>query len=129
MGSGFSTYIFKRQGKKGIPFHYIVKQCNASLVTWFNWSEKHQLALCYSYYSSCQDSQFKSNGFMSQRHSPLAHELMGEKVQIKWSLPEFLLRQIELHVFIFLVLLIQPCKYCLRCLIAWLLHKRLNILL
>lgn len=66
---------------------------------------------------------------MSQRHSPLAHELMGEKVQIKYLLPEFLLRQIELHVFIFLVLLVQPCKYCLRCLIARLLHKRFDILL
>lgn len=74
-------------------------------------------------------SQFKSNGFMSQGYSPLTHELMGEKVQIKWLLPEFLLRQVELHVFIFLVLLIQPGKYCLRCLVAWLLHKRLDILL
>lgn len=44
-------------------------------------------------------------------------------------LPEFLLRQVELHVFIFLVLFIQlpQCRIC--CLIARLLHEGVDILL
>lgn len=43
--------------------------------------------------------------------------------------PEFLLRQVELHVFIFLVLFVQPPQHRVRRLIAGLLHKRVDILL
>lgn len=45
------------------------------------------------------------------------------------SLPEFLLRQVELHEFVFLVLLVQSGDDCFRLLVAWLFHKRLNVLL
>ncbi len=44
-------------------------------------------------------------------------------------LPEFLLRQVELHIFIFLVLFVQPPQCRVRRLVAWLLHKRVDILL
>lgn len=44
-------------------------------------------------------------------------------------LPEFFLRQVELHVFIFLVLFVQLPQSCVRRLIARLLHERVNILL
>lgn len=44
-------------------------------------------------------------------------------------LPEFLLRQVELHVFIFLVLFIQPPQRCICRLVAGLLHKRVDVLL
>lgn len=49
--------------------------------------------------------------------------------RVKASSPELLLRQVELHELIFLVLLVQSGDDCFRLLVAWLFHKRLNVLL
>lgn len=45
------------------------------------------------------------------------------------ALPEFLLRQVELHKLIFLVLFVQPGDDCFCLLVARLFHKGLDILL
>lgn len=49
--------------------------------------------------------------------------------KVKALSPEFLLWQVEFHEFILLVLLVQSGDDCFRLLVAWLFHKRLNVLL